>query len=61
MPNGYYEHDVMVKITGGILGKSKDWQWLVDATERSFGGYRCALLSTRCSSVCTCFSCGATG
>jgi hypothetical protein len=36
MGTGYYEHEIEVRYTEGILSKSRDWQWFFDETERTF-------------------------
>ena len=36
MGKGYYDHDIEVKYTEGLLSSSKDWQWFIDATETIF-------------------------
>ena len=33
---GYYEHEVEVRFTEGIMSSSDDWQWFVDYTEKQF-------------------------
>ena len=34
--SGYYEHEIKVKFTEGLINKSSDWQWLVECTEERF-------------------------
>jgi hypothetical protein len=36
MGAGYYEHEVEVRYTEGILAKSRDWQWFVEETCKTF-------------------------
>lgn len=36
MGTDYYEHEVEVQYTEGILSKSRDWQWFLDKTEEAF-------------------------
>ncbi|ANE22539.1 hypothetical protein AAY81_04715 [Denitrobacterium detoxificans] len=36
MGTGYYEHEVEVRFTEGMLQSSRDWQWFVDYTEKNF-------------------------
>lgn len=36
MGTDYYEHEVEVHYTEGILSKSRDWQWFLDKTEEAF-------------------------
>jgi hypothetical protein len=37
MGAGYYEREIEVRYTEGILAKSRDWQWFVDETCETFG------------------------
>ena len=34
--SGYFEHDVKVRYTEGLIDKSNDWQWFVDYIEARF-------------------------
>lgn len=36
MPKGYYEHEIEVRFTEGIMSSSSEWQWFVDYTEEHF-------------------------
>jgi hypothetical protein len=36
MGAGYYEHEIEVRFTEGLLQSARDWQWLVDYTEEIF-------------------------
>lgn len=36
MGAGYYEHEIEVKYTEGLLGGSRDWQWFIEYTEENF-------------------------
>lgn len=36
MAIGYYEHEIEVRFTEGIMSSSNDWQWFVDYTEKQF-------------------------
>lgn len=37
MGSGYYEHEIEVRYAEGILAKSRDWQWFLDETNKTFG------------------------